>query len=176
MGKEARTVCSCLSCQDLAVRYGFDVYSCFPFRTPPHRAIIPRYEPFCDKTRRDLFSIFDVPARYVYVDYTDLHNQMIRFGWKSQPPSGAGDADNVITFLCKLVDPVQRYQSGEMIVFEVGTYFFCLMHYFEKRRPGDEKIYEFVDFTDSEVARDHTALIERMLGSFERLSARTAPR
>ena len=170
MGRESRIVCSCLGCQALVATHGLDLYSCFAFGTPPLQAVSPRCGPFSEKTRTAILSIFDVPERWEHVDQTDLQNQMIAFGLKSQPPPGSSNADRVLCSYCKLVDPIERYQAGELIVFESGDYFYSTINFFEKRQEGDETIYEFIDFTDTDAGRDLPATVQRLFDSFKELS------
>jgi len=96
-------------------------------------------------------------------------NQMIRFGMKSQPPVGSPAPERIVCFYCRLVDPIERYQAGEVIVFESGRYFYCLMLLNEKREEEDEMVHESIDFTTTEAGRNLRATMQKQLEEFRDL-------
>jgi hypothetical protein len=110
-------------------------------------------EPFTEETLATLFTVFSIPKSYEYVDYTQRLNQ----SWRESVQDHSQPKE-MVAFFGKFVDPIQKYQSGEMFVLEEGQYFYCVMGFFEKFQKGDEDRYDLTDWTTTKMAGDLTLM------------------
>ena len=161
--REKCIICSCHICRDLEARFDLKPFSC-RISFPWPKAIIPRLAPFSEETRATLFNLFSVPESYEYVDYSARLNQ----AW-SERAYDPSQPKEMVAFFSKFVDPIRKYQSGEMWVLEEGEYLYCTVGFFDKLQKGDEHRYDLTDWSTTEMASDLSAMRGGLKSSFRDL-------
>ena len=162
--REKRLVCSCELCKDLEKRYNLKPYSNWVPDSGWRMAIIPRKSSFSENTRISIFALFAIPESYKRVEYTEYLNR----AWIAQTGRSVGEGEG-FAYFCKFVDPIRKYQSGELWVLDEGDYFFCRMGFFELLTEEDRQFHELIDFTVLDMAHDISILRKMLRSSFSAL-------
>lgn len=165
--REKRLVCSCELCKDLEKRYNLKPYSNWVPDSGWRMAIIPRQSPFSENTRKLIFALFAISESDKHVNYTEYLNR----AWNAQTGRPVGEGEG-FAYFCKFVDPIRKYQSGELWVLDEGDYFFCKMGVFELLPEEDRQSHELIDFTALDMAHDISVLRKMLRSSFSAIIQR----